>query len=125
MERFQTIDADEAIELLERVAVAGVSRDVVAGRDEMTRIQAHADTFRSAQMLDDRCEVLEPMPQATSLARRVLQQAHRADAVRASMDFVERRNDFFNSVGLATRRERSRMRDDIRNAVRAAQIRCN
>ena len=46
-------------------------------RPEVTRVEAHANTLRSAQVPDDRREVLESVAERSSLARRVLEQDHR------------------------------------------------
>ena len=43
MKRLQTIEADNAAEQIEGVAVARFRRDVVTGRDEMARVEADAD----------------------------------------------------------------------------------
>ena len=80
VEESQAIEADDAIEEGDRVRIAIRRHDVVSGRDEMTRVEADADTRRAVQLRDDRRQVLEAISQRPSLPRRVLEQHHRLPA---------------------------------------------
>jgi hypothetical protein len=49
----QPIDADDPVELLERISVSRLRRDVVSRGDEMAGVQADANAPRSPQVRDD------------------------------------------------------------------------
>src|SRR5688572_10908226 len=65
------------LEGIEGVAVPGVRRDVVAGGKQMTGIQADAYPRGRLEVRDDCREMLELVPESSSLTGRVLEENHR------------------------------------------------
>ena len=80
VEHAQPVEPDEPPKRLERLAVAVRRDDVVAGRDEVAGVEAHAGARRSVEVLDDGGQVLEAMPDRPALAGGVLEQHHRPAA---------------------------------------------
>ena len=73
-------------------------------------------------MLDDRCEVLEPMPQRSSLARRVLEQHHRLVTRPRLVRDANRIGDQTQRVLVRPRRARAGMNHDAEQAERFGAI---
>ena len=73
MERLQPREADNLAELAERLRVALDRADVVAGGEQMAGIEADTDARRTAEKIDDRRQVLEPVTEIRALSRGVLQ----------------------------------------------------
>ena len=96
----QPIEADDAIERGEGVAIAGVGDNVVSRCDEVTRVEADADSWRSIHMVDDRRQMLEAISQRSPLPGRVLEQHH----------------------GLAARARLERRADRIRNQLKPSLL---
>ena len=67
------LNTDEAVEFPNRFGVSLLRPDFVAGRKQMTRVQADARPIRISYFLKDGRQVLEPVPQATPLAGGVFQ----------------------------------------------------
>ena len=74
MEDVEPIEADDALERLERVVVAGRVSDVVSGCEQVAGIEADADPGRAIEMRQDRGQMLESMPDGASLPCGVLEQ---------------------------------------------------
>jgi hypothetical protein len=54
MESPESIESDETLERFKNARVAFVADEVVAGRDEMTGVQAHPKPRGSLEQVDDR-----------------------------------------------------------------------
>src|SRR5213078_3355392 len=74
VEGLQAREPHDPSELTERLAVALFRTDVVAGGEQVARVEADADAARAAEPLDDLGEVLEAMSEVGPLARRLLEQ---------------------------------------------------
>ena len=74
---FEPAEPDQTVEGVERLAVAGVGDDVVAGRDQVARVEAHAHPRGAVQVIDDRRKMLEAIPEGPPLPGGVLEQDQR------------------------------------------------
>src|SRR5205814_10449831 len=59
VKHLQPIEADQPLELLEGRRVAAGRADLVAGGEQMARVEADADPAMAVGLRDDRCELLE------------------------------------------------------------------
>src|SRR6185503_10256356 len=85
VESLDALDTHKTLERLECVSIPAVAHDVIAGRNEVAGIEAHADACGAVQMRDDRREVLETMAEGPSLSSRMLEKHHRGSS-RATLE---------------------------------------
>ena len=120
MDQFQPAQADQAVELRERVVEGGLRMERVAGGEHVAGVEAHADPLPPGGLgvdaVEDRGDLRERRAQARPLAGRGLDE----DAGREPARAVERRGDAVGRAGegaierLLARR--ARMGDDPADA---------
>src|SRR5205823_7552463 len=118
----QAIEADQPLELLEGRRVAGGRADVVAGGEQMARVEADADPAVAVGLRDDRRELLERRAEGRALRRGLLEQNHRLAAAARAQQLEERRGDEREAIGLVPRGIASRVQDDAEQAERFGAI---
>src|SRR5262249_34944537 len=64
-------------ELVEGRSISAFGDDVVSGCDQMTGVEAYTDASRVLQPLDDRGQMLESVPDGSTLSCGVFEQHHR------------------------------------------------
>ena len=88
VKHLDAVEADDAIERLERLAIALFGADVVAGGQQVAGVEADADARRAVEPLEDRREVLEAVAEVGALPGGVLEQDHRCRAAAARRSSV-------------------------------------
>jgi hypothetical protein len=78
VEHLEPLEANDAVERIERRPVALVRPEVVSRRHQVAGVQAHTDATAAGtpciEQVEDGAEVLEPMPEVGALSGCVLQQ---------------------------------------------------
>src|SRR5687768_2741400 len=117
-----TVEADAAFEGVEGLPVTLLADDVVAGGDEVARVQANADTGRAVEMAEDSRQMLEAVADRPALPRRMLEQHHRLFARPRLERRANRLGNEPERVLLAARCAGSGMDDDAEQPERVRAI---
>jgi hypothetical protein len=106
VEHLQPIEPHDSIEIVERRRVAFLGTQIVSGGQQVTRVQANTNAKRSIHMRENRCQVLETVPQVCPLPGRVFENHFRAMASPGFQQFGYRAPNGAQSILLSTCRVR-------------------
>jgi hypothetical protein len=109
VKHLQAIESHQTSELFECRRVAFGRTDVIAGRDQVTRVQADADAAMVVHLGDDHRELLERRAERGALTGRVLQQDHRLAAAASLQQLEQPFRDQLESFRFAADRVAARM----------------
>lgn len=112
MKHAKPIDANELLEGVERVFVASARRQVVAGGDQVTGVEANARARRSIELVDDRRELFEAVSDRATLACGVLEEHHRSSPRPRAKCSADRLGNQSQRIFFSANRARPRMDDD-------------